>query len=230
MQMTRECSQDTTARLLTSLKILRNYHGCKLPAEVFGFPDELAAMGAARREMEGLGVTFREISSQPRPGQWKQFQIVSRSLVVAMRGRGGVGLLFSNALSRKARRLRGRRSQRSSTSILITLLFETLLYDNLSLIFVPYSWLKNICWQFLFDAPLYQENGVVLWPDISKDGGAPRFIVVPFHFQTVNSRFSLSLKPRTLSGGSREYPATPPSGKSSLARLARPALTRTPVH
>jgi hypothetical protein len=79
-------STDTSRRLLTSLKILRR-HGCDLPVEVFGFPSELAIMGQVRGEIESLGeVTFREVETPPVQGAWKQFQIVSSSVLHRFQG------------------------------------------------------------------------------------------------------------------------------------------------
>ena len=63
---------DTAARLLTTLKILRNRHGCKLPVEVFAYPDE-HALGGFSDEIEGLGgVRVREIEAGRQDGVWKR--------------------------------------------------------------------------------------------------------------------------------------------------------------
>lgn len=72
-------SGDTSKRLLTALKILRNRHGCTLPVEIWGFAWELRRMGAVRQDLEALGnVSFREAGSSPwHPFRSKQFQIVS---------------------------------------------------------------------------------------------------------------------------------------------------------
>lgn len=122
------CSKDTTRRLLTTIRILRKHHGCTLPIEIWGFPHELNAMGSVRTELEEMdNIVFREITSEPVAGAWKQFQIKAEAIAKSD---------FSEVLYLDS--------------------------DN-----VP---LRDPT--FLFDAPLYKENGIVLWPDFNKDGGA----------------------------------------------------------
>ena len=71
-------SKDTTNRLLTTLRILRKHLGCTLPAEVWGFGNEIMAMGDVKQQIEQLGgITFHAVAQQPVDGLWKQFQIVS---------------------------------------------------------------------------------------------------------------------------------------------------------
>ncbi|KAM0753103.1 hypothetical protein T439DRAFT_346775 [Meredithblackwellia eburnea MCA 4105] len=121
-------NQDTTARLRTTLRILRKRHKCKLPVEVWGFPSELNALGPIRREIEELGdIVFREVHTKVQPGLWKQFH------------------LKGEAIARSA--------------------FTEVLYldsDNIPI--------RDPA--FIFDAPLYEQHGFVLWPDFTKDGPA----------------------------------------------------------
>lgn len=71
-------SHDTARRLLTTLRILRKHHGCELPIEIWGFPDELAGLGDVRRDIDALGghVSWRTVEVEKRGGKWKQFHIV----------------------------------------------------------------------------------------------------------------------------------------------------------
>lgn len=70
-------SQDTGRRLLTTIRILRKHHKCTLPIEVWGFPDELANLGAVRSEIDTLAgeVSWRTVEIEKRQGKWKQFHI-----------------------------------------------------------------------------------------------------------------------------------------------------------
>ncbi|GAA5887218.1 hypothetical protein JCM5296_004566 [Sporobolomyces johnsonii] len=73
-------NQDTTSRLLSSLRILRR-HGCALPVEIFAFPSELDSLGDLRRQIDELGdVTWRAIETKRREGQWKQFHIKGEAI------------------------------------------------------------------------------------------------------------------------------------------------------
>lgn len=58
-------AQDTLQRIANSLRILRHRHNCKLPVEIFAFPEELAEpkSSAVKQELENLGgVEFKEVS------------------------------------------------------------------------------------------------------------------------------------------------------------------------
>ncbi|KAI5480761.1 hypothetical protein MNV49_007167 [Pseudohyphozyma bogoriensis] len=121
-------NKDTINRLLTSLKVLRR-HGCRLPAEIWGFPDEIRGLSSSKKkEFESLGdIRFKEVDQQRRAGQWKQFQIKGEAIA------------------------------RSTFS-------EVLYLDS-----------DNIAIRdptFLFETPLYKRQGVVLWPDLTKDSPA----------------------------------------------------------
>lgn len=106
-------SKDTMTRLLTSLRILRNRHGCTLPVEIFGFPDELNSLGEVREQIEALGgIEWRNIETEKVPGAWKQFQIVRR---FPLRFPRAVELIFMD-LSRKEKLSRARLFPPFSTS------------------------------------------------------------------------------------------------------------------
>ncbi|GAA6001573.1 hypothetical protein JCM10207_006731 [Rhodosporidiobolus poonsookiae] len=74
-------NKDTMRRLLTSLRILRKHHDCHLPAEIFGFPSELQALGKTKEDIDALGgITWREIKTSKVEGAWKQFQIKGEAI------------------------------------------------------------------------------------------------------------------------------------------------------
>ncbi|GAA5975820.1 hypothetical protein JCM11641_005883 [Rhodosporidiobolus odoratus] len=74
-------NKDTMSRLLTSLRILRKRHGCKLPVEIFGFPSELGNLGDTKSRIDELGgIEWREIEGKKVDGAWKQFHIKGEAI------------------------------------------------------------------------------------------------------------------------------------------------------
>lgn len=56
--------KDTMNSVHTSIRILRKRHGCKLPIEIFAFPEELTEQPGTglRGQIEALGdVTFKKV-------------------------------------------------------------------------------------------------------------------------------------------------------------------------
>lgn len=143
-------SQDTAQRLLTTLRILRNRHRCTLPIEIWGFPDELAGLGAIREAIDSLDgeVHWRTVNIGKREGKWKQFHIVRLTLPPTMRVASSPRVLSGSQ--------KGEVLARSSFS-------EILYLDSDSVPMTDPT--------FLFDSPTYRQHGAVLWPDFNRDAG-----------------------------------------------------------
>ncbi len=67
--------QDTTARLLTMLRILRHEYKSTLPAEIFLYPEEMTDPNE-RTELESLGAKLVEVKSlRKAQWEWKDFRV-----------------------------------------------------------------------------------------------------------------------------------------------------------
>ncbi|GAA5854288.1 hypothetical protein JCM8547_001765 [Rhodosporidiobolus lusitaniae] len=140
-------NKDTMSRLLTSLRILRKRHGCTLPVEIFGFPNELRGAGTVKDEIDKLGgIEWMEIESKKEEGRWKQFQIKGEAIA------------------------------RASFSELLYLDSDNVLLSDPAVRFSPPFRLSltddTIHKQVLFESPVYKEYGIVLWPDFNRDSAA----------------------------------------------------------
>ncbi len=81
-------NKDTTARLITLLKILRHQHHCELPVEVFHFPGEMTDE-REKDEIRGLGAEIKEITDTKKDeGAWKSFNVGKSHQVLRLFIRG----------------------------------------------------------------------------------------------------------------------------------------------
>jgi len=82
MDVTMPMQQDTLQRLYTSLRILRNRHGCQLPVEIFAFPQEMQSSPFLRSQIEALGnVEFKEVSTCL--FAWRESLLIASAFVTA---------------------------------------------------------------------------------------------------------------------------------------------------
>jgi len=74
-------NKDTTARLITLLRILRTVHGCTLPAEVFLYPEEMTDP-AERELIESMDAKLVPVEQLKKDhGSWKDYQIKGLAMV-----------------------------------------------------------------------------------------------------------------------------------------------------
>ncbi|KAG0144953.1 hypothetical protein CROQUDRAFT_108127 [Cronartium quercuum f. sp. fusiforme G11] len=119
-------NKDTMRRLMVMLRFLRRKHQCRLPVEIFMFPDEIPQVSQFQAELQALGyIEIKRLPYEKDPKAWKNFHIKGASIVHSS--------------------------------------FTKLLYldsDNIPLADPS----------FLFKSRAFKEWGIVLWPDITKDG------------------------------------------------------------
>ncbi|KAF8328664.1 mannosyltransferase putative-domain-containing protein [Cantharellus anzutake] len=73
-------NQDTTARLLVTLRILRKEYKTSLPVEIFSFPGEIQDE-ALLKELEELNAVVKELPGRTKLNIWKNFQIKADAIV-----------------------------------------------------------------------------------------------------------------------------------------------------
>lgn len=129
--------------MLVTLRILRKEYGCTLPVEVFSFPGEIEDMDMLE-ELRSLGVSLKIVCLQTH----------SFSL------RRPYSLQQLAQLNRT--KLRKWKNFQIKADAIVYSSFEEVLYldsDNVPLRDPTY----------LFESELYNEHGVVFWPDLNKD-------------------------------------------------------------